>query len=92
MKAIDFFTKCSYNVITMNINAKIIKIGNSQGLRIPKPILKQAGIGQFVLIRTEKGKIIIENDELSGRELSIMSEGALSDWNNEEEDRAWAHL
>lgn len=74
------------------MDTEIVKIGNSQGVRIPKLLLKQSGLNRYVSIRAEKGKIIIENDELSGRELAIMSESALSDWNNEEEDKAWAHL
>lgn len=41
------------------MRAKVIKIGNSQGLRIPKPILEQTGIEDDVEIRVEKNQIII---------------------------------
>ena len=41
------------------MRAKIIKIGNSQGLRIPKPILDQTGIIDDVEIEVEKDQIII---------------------------------
>ncbi len=41
------------------MRARIIKIGNSQGLRIPKPILEQTGIMDDVEIEVEKNKIII---------------------------------
>jgi antitoxin MazE len=74
------------------MESEIVKIGNSQGIRIPKPLLKQAGLGRYVSIRAEDGKIIIENDEISGRELAIMSELALNDWNSKEEDEAWEYL
>jgi len=41
------------------MRARVIKIGNSQGLRIPKPILEQTGILDDVEIEVEKNKIII---------------------------------
>ena len=41
------------------MRARIIKIGNSQGLRIPKPILEQTGIMGDVEIEVEKDQIII---------------------------------
>ena len=41
------------------MRARVIKIGNSQGLRIPKPILEQTGIMDDVEIEVEKNKIII---------------------------------
>jgi antitoxin MazE len=41
------------------MRARVIKIGNSQGLRIPKPILEQTGILEDVEIEVEKDQIII---------------------------------
>ena len=41
------------------MRARVIKIGNSQGLRIPKPILEQTGIMGDVEIEVENNKIII---------------------------------
>ena len=41
------------------MRARVIKIGNSQGLRIPKPILEQTGIMDEVEIKVEKNQIII---------------------------------
>ncbi len=41
------------------MRARALKIGNSQGLRIPKPILEQTGIMDAVEIDVEKDKIII---------------------------------
>ena len=41
------------------MRARVIKIGNSQGLRIPKPILDQTGILDDVEIEVEKNQIII---------------------------------
>jgi antitoxin MazE len=41
------------------MRARVIKIGNSKGLRIPKPILDQTGIVDDVEIKVEKNQIII---------------------------------
>ncbi|CAK8722058.1 MAG: AbrB/MazE/SpoVT family DNA-binding domain-containing protein [Candidatus Electrothrix sp. AW1] len=41
------------------MRTRVIKIGNSQGLRIPKPILEQTGIMDDVEIEVEKNQIII---------------------------------
>jgi antitoxin MazE len=41
------------------MRASIIKIGNSQGVRIPKPLLDQTGIKDDVELEVEKSQIII---------------------------------
>ncbi len=41
------------------MRARIIKIGNSQGIRLPKPVIEQAGISNDVDIAVENEKIII---------------------------------
>jgi len=41
------------------MRARVIKIGNSKGLRIPKPVLEQTGIMDDVEIEVEKNQIII---------------------------------
>lgn len=41
------------------MRARVVKIGNSQGIRIPKPILEQTGIIEDVEIEVEKNRIII---------------------------------
>ena len=41
------------------MRARIVKIGNSQGIRLPKPIIEQAGISEDVDIVVENEKIII---------------------------------
>ena len=37
----------------------IIKIGNSKGIRIPKPLLEQCGIEKEVELKVKKNEIII---------------------------------
>ena len=44
------------------MKAAIIKIGNSQGLRIPKPIIKQCGFNQEVELEVHDKKLIIKPD------------------------------
>ena len=41
------------------MRARIVKIGNSQGIRIPKPLLEQTGIIDDVELKVEKSQIII---------------------------------
>jgi antitoxin MazE len=41
------------------MRARIIKIGNSQGIRIPKPLLEQTGIMDDVELEVDKNQIII---------------------------------
>ncbi len=38
------------------MRAHVVKIGNSQGVRIPKPILEQTGIMEDVELEVEKNK------------------------------------
>jgi antitoxin MazE len=42
------------------MRANIIRIGNSRGIRIPKPLLEQAGLGNTVELRAEKGRLVIQ--------------------------------
>jgi antitoxin MazE len=41
------------------MRARIVKIGNSQGIRIPKPLLEQTGIMDDVELEVEQNQIII---------------------------------
>ena len=41
------------------IRARVIKIGNSQGIRIPKPLLEQTGITEDVELEVDESQIII---------------------------------
>lgn len=41
------------------MKAKIVKIGNSQGLRIPKPLLEQTGLNGEVEITVKDDTLII---------------------------------
>ena len=41
------------------MKAKLIQIGNSRGVRLPKPLIKEAGLDIEVDIRARKGEIVI---------------------------------
>jgi antitoxin MazE len=71
------YGKSSYNVITFAISywnmstairTRIIKIGNSQGIRIPKTLLEQSGIQAEV-------EISIDGDRLTIRPLQQLRTG-----------------
>jgi len=42
------------------MKAKIIRIGNSQGIRIPKPLLEEAELGDEVELRITDEGIVLE--------------------------------
>jgi antitoxin MazE len=41
------------------MKTKLIQIGNSRGVRLPKPLIKEAGLDIEVDIRARKGEIVI---------------------------------
>ncbi|MGA2764793.1 MAG: AbrB/MazE/SpoVT family DNA-binding domain-containing protein [Spirochaetia bacterium] len=41
------------------MRAKLIPIGNSRGVRLPKPLIKEAGLEEEVDIHVRKGEIVI---------------------------------
>ncbi|TVS12646.1 MAG: AbrB/MazE/SpoVT family DNA-binding domain-containing protein [Wenzhouxiangella sp.] len=43
------------------MKTQLVQIGNSRGIRIPKPLIEQAGLGDQVELRVEDGQVIIEN-------------------------------
>ncbi len=43
------------------VRAKIIKIGNSRGVRIPRPLLEQAGLTDEVELSVQGDKLIIQS-------------------------------
>ena len=47
--------------MSMSIQSKIIKIGNSRGIRIPHALLEQAGLTDDVEMRVEGDQLIIHS-------------------------------
>jgi antitoxin component of MazEF toxin-antitoxin module len=74
------------------MRTKIIAIGNSRGIRIPKILLKEVGLEADVeLVITKNGLKILPVKKVT--ETLLLSEKALAkDWNRPEEDEAWANL
>ena len=42
------------------MDAKIVAIGNSRGVRLPKPLIEEAGLGERVSLRVVDGGLLIE--------------------------------
>ena len=43
------------------MRAKIVRIGNSQGIRIPKGLLEQCRLGKDVELEVEDGQLVIRS-------------------------------
>ena len=54
-----------YNVLTSDeedaapVKSRIVKIGNSRGIRIPKALLKQTGLGEEVELEVDGRRLIV---------------------------------
>ncbi len=72
-----------------------IAIGNSRGIRIPKPLLNESGLENQVEMQVKKGeiRIVAIPKKSKSNATTLLSEKVLStDWNRPEEDKAWASL
>jgi antitoxin MazE len=47
------------------MKTKLIRIGNSRGVRIPKPLLEQSGLEGEVRLRIVEGGILVEAEKSS---------------------------
>ena len=86
------------------MRTKLIKIGNSEGVRIPKPFLKEIGWENEANMKIKDGGIFIKPDRkktkktanITPEEVMRMygpSYSALAkEWDTPEEDEAWADL
>ena len=72
----------------------LISIGNSRGIRIPKPLLEESGLGENVELKVKKGEIkIVAAPAKSVSDNALLSEKTLAaDWNKPGEDSAWESL
>jgi antitoxin MazE len=66
------------------LEAKLIKIGNSQGIRIPKRIISKYGLGSSVLLAETADGILIyaaKSEKLSWEDTyKAMSEAEQDEW------------
>ena len=87
---------CNYNVL---MKAKLIKIGNSRGIRIPKSILEQCRFSDNVELEAERDYLIIraanrrrQGWEAACREMAAHGDdklldadtGSLTSWDKDE--------
>lgn len=42
------------------MKARLVRIGNSRGIRLPKPVIEEAGLGDDVDVRVKDGAVIIK--------------------------------
>ena len=68
------------------MKAKIVRIGNSRGIRLPKPLIEEAGLAEEVELEVRDGKIVISSAKRprqgwaeSARGLASRKEGELLD-------------
>ena len=68
------------------MKTRLVRIGNSRGVRIPKPILEQAGLEDEITLTVTESGIIIKSAErprhdwaAAARVLSERGEGGLLD-------------
>lgn len=68
------------------MKTRIVRIGNSRGVRLPKPLIEQAGLGEEVELRVQEGAIVIQSAvqpragwATAARRLAAEQEGALLD-------------
>ncbi|GIK58897.1 MAG: AbrB/MazE/SpoVT family DNA-binding domain-containing protein [Chloroflexi bacterium] len=71
------------------LEAKLIKIGNSQGIRLPKRIISKYGLGNSVLLEeTENGILIVaaKSEKLSWEDtykaMANAEQDEWTDWQN----------
>ncbi len=63
----------------MSITTRIIRIGNSKGIRIPKPLLEQMDANDRVTLRVKNGQLIVKPVEnVRQRRAAAFKQGAES--------------
>jgi antitoxin MazE len=52
-----------YNVITrtMTMKARLVRIGNSRGVRLPKPVIEEAGLAEDVELHVRGNTVVISS-------------------------------
>jgi antitoxin MazE len=79
------------------MRTELIRIGNSRGVRIPKPLIEQCGFGDTVELRVEKDKLVISAErkpregwrEAFRRAGSSAEDELLLDVRNRFDDEEW---
>ena len=45
------------------MRTELVRIGNSRGIRIPKPLIEQCGLGKTVHLRVENDCLVISQEQ-----------------------------
>lgn len=68
------------------MKTRLVRIGNSRGVRLPKPLILEAGLSEDVELRVQKGAIVIARAALprsgwseAAKRLRMRSDDALLD-------------
>lgn len=63
IERVDRRTLREYIVITpwrcVHMKARLVRIGNSRGVRLPKPVIEEAGLMDEVEVRVRDGAVVI---------------------------------
>jgi antitoxin MazE len=51
--------RCIHGSLTTPMKTRIVKIGNSRVVRLPKPLLEESGLGEEVELTVEGNRIVI---------------------------------
>jgi antitoxin MazE len=70
------------------MRVELIRIGNSRGIRIPKPLIEQCGFGDAVEVRVENDRLVIapERRPRQGWKEAFSAAGAPADESSPFED------
>lgn len=49
------------------MKTRLVQIGNSRGIRLPKPVIEQAGLTDEVELRVEDGAVVITRSDAPRR-------------------------
>jgi antitoxin MazE len=80
------------------MKAKIIKIGNSRGVRLPRTVIEEVGLGDEVLLEASRGALVIRpvnsprsNWSESFKRMALEGDDELIDFNsaNKWDDKEW---
>ncbi len=75
----------------LGVKAKLVRIGNSRGIRLPKSLLEQTGIGEDITLRVDGNSIVVEPAENPRAGWDDAMRKAVAEHGNEltDEDREW---
>jgi antitoxin MazE len=79
------------------MHAKLIDIGNSRGVRLPKTMIEQAGLGEELDLEVRDGAVVIRNADVIRKDWAQAAvacheadEDVLDDWDATAADGDWS--